>query len=1697
MSDLTPEQLAALDIARKLAAAGVPIFLAHPRETKLGFVLPDAWEQTVADPAVLDAWRPGMAVCALMGHGLDLLDIDPRNGGDIEALNGATPTSYAIAATPSGGMHSYIASLWVGSRDNIYPGIDVKGGYPPGTEGTSGRGFGFIAPTEGVSKVTGARVAYRWLIAPDLAKLATGDDDSGAGLAEHIRALKADSGSVAAAIGGPDWWREFANQREPHSEPAAQRAISEKLTEVVGWKREAGIGFRQTLLRAAMTLGGYVGGGYLPDDVAQAALTEACTAVWGSADGEDLKWIAQGLADGATRPFPVYSAADEILAAAGEEPTAWTIYSVIGTEPFDPSGTDQELAQDVSMRIKPALRYAGGSWVVRDQVVWYEAPDMADWAVSTLARVMPLGNLDADKDTEPYRQAARRAKFMGAGSAGVEKKLRAIARHPRDPLAVRLEELDTDHEILWAGGLPWNIRGSAEEPAIAEWISWDTPHMRSAFCTPARIPTPHWDAFLAAVWPDPLVRAWALRVLSIAFTGYADEAMPVLWGTERTGKSQTVSLLVKVLGGYAHAADPRLLAGVDNVHASVVYALKGRRLSFIDEGPRAGHLALERLKQLTGGTELTGNAMRANPVTFAPTHTLIMTTNNEPSITDPALRARMRIIPCNGDITAVRAARRALGPVWMTEAPGVLAQMMAQAARWLAEPDTARNEAAPEGIRAAVTDMVRGQDPVADWVDLCTVPATPGDQASVLYRHFCEWFDASAVHRRTSRPTSTAFGRRLTDIGYPAVELHLTGTPGTVRYRPLTVLGGTTGPWVPPPTVAVDNSAEKETSGGIAPQTRNGAGSESASAEQTRSTKPDGGENANCATANGANGSETDKTAKSGTVEPSAVGAVGGQSGGSCGAELPPSEKPRSDSTTKIFRDSGDSHTSLPEDQKNKKINIHPFVENSELPGENGKKLPTTPNDHGNVGTSAPSTSADPAGVVADSNCPPVSASAASASVEQKSINSDLVPDPASDITARLLASANAAKTTDPKISRIDQHRGENSNTSPDLGKLSKTDKSSTAKRTKLTPEQKEANRLARLAANAAERETARLAKIIELAGPILDLPATVLRGNPPRSVTVAEAVEAARRATERNGGTLVVDIETSGYPIGHRLHRVQSVQLGDLIEACDFDPHDAEQAEAIKLLIAEAPALGAFSATADLAPLAHMGLIDHESAWQRMEDLIHRAKLADPAGARSDAGEGLKALAASHLGPDSVSREADEARGALFTAAGWLTRPTVDTPPERNGWTQVDPRCATMISYACADVLDTAALAYRLPHPGEALINRERAFQRLTARISYHGAPIDRDHAENLLSEHVAAQNAAASVIRAHGIDKPGSTVQVGAALLARGARLPQTPTGKPSVAEGALQPMTDAAGDLGVLVRALLEYNKHDTAIGTFLRPYVNLCRYGDGRARPTVYTMEAATGRTSCVRPNFQNIPREGGFRKIITSDSGYLMIGADFSGVELRVAAALSQDQHLLSIILADDAAKRRDPKAKSDIHWKIAIAAYGPDATKSQRYNVKRGVFGRLYGSGVPGIAKTLGITMTEAQMIVEILDDMTPGLAAWSAGLRNQVKSGLTHFPSHSGRIIHLDPREPHKAGNYCIQGEAREIIVDALLDWAQTPWGTSVGIPVHDEWDAWVPEAEADAATEALVACMTREFRGVPILAEASEPCRYWADSA
>jgi len=188
----------ALAVARRLVECGIPVFVAEPATDaagdwdhrggtgKTGYWLPKAWQKKTAALSEVARWRPGMALCAVMGHGLDLLDLDPRNDGHTSHQelenDGVWPIMRGRAQSPSG-WHEFVASMGVSSRDNVRPGFDVKAG----TAG-EGHGFAFIAPTVKLSKTTGLVTAYRWDAEPNLEGLE--EDRSGERLADLIRALR-------------------------------------------------------------------------------------------------------------------------------------------------------------------------------------------------------------------------------------------------------------------------------------------------------------------------------------------------------------------------------------------------------------------------------------------------------------------------------------------------------------------------------------------------------------------------------------------------------------------------------------------------------------------------------------------------------------------------------------------------------------------------------------------------------------------------------------------------------------------------------------------------------------------------------------------------------------------------------------------------------------------------------------------------------------------------------------------------------------------------------------------------------------------------------------------------------------------------------------------------------------------------------------------------------------------------------------------------------------------------------------------------------------------------------------------------------------------------------------------------------------------------------------------------------------------
>jgi len=162
-------------------------------------------------------------------------------------------------------------------------------------------------------------------------------------------------------------------------------------------------------------------------------------------------------------------------------------------------------------------------------------------------------------------------------------------------------------------------------------------------------------------------------------------------------------------------------------------------------------------------------------------------------------------------------------------------------------------------------------------------------------------------------------------------------------------------------------------------------------------------------------------------------------------------------------------------------------------------------------------------------------------------------------------------------------------------------------------------------------------------------------------------------------------------------------------------------------------------------------------------------------------------------------------------------------------------------------------------------------------------------------------------------------------------------------------------------------------------------------DGFIRANYLQLGADTGRMSCREPNLQQVPRDKGFRQAAEAPEGWNFVVADFGQMELRLAAAESQDALMISAFQRDE-----------DLHTITAQAIY-PEPTedeaelKARRQVAKSANFGLLYGSGAKGLrdyAGAMGITMTveEAEKIRETFHNTYQGIHEWQRKNANLAK---------------------------------------------------------------------------------------------------------
>jgi DNA polymerase I len=177
------------------------------------------------------------------------------------------------------------------------------------------------------------------------------------------------------------------------------------------------------------------------------------------------------------------------------------------------------------------------------------------------------------------------------------------------------------------------------------------------------------------------------------------------------------------------------------------------------------------------------------------------------------------------------------------------------------------------------------------------------------------------------------------------------------------------------------------------------------------------------------------------------------------------------------------------------------------------------------------------------------------------------------------------------------------------------------------------------------------------------------------------------------------------------------------------------------------------------------------------------------------------------------------------------------------------------------------------------------------------------------------------------------------------------------------------------------LLRFKELEKQLSTYGHRLASRRHPVTGRLHPSFKIGGASSGRLSVEKPNVQNPPRGPTFRALFIPPPGHVMIGADYSQIELRVAALLSKDRNMLGAY-----------ERGEDLHRLTAASVAGvapADVTPEQRTAAKAVNFGNLYGQGPDGLAKTArlkyGVEMTreEAANALHRFHAAYPDLAAW------------------------------------------------------------------------------------------------------------------
>ena len=560
----------------------------------------------------------------------------------------------------------------------------------------------------------------------------------------------------------------------------------------------------------------------------------------------------------------------------------------------------------------------------------------------------------------------------------------------------------------------------------------------------------------------------------------------------------------------------------------------------------------------------------------------------------------------------------------------------------------------------------------------------------------------------------------------------------------------------------------------------------------------------------------------------------------------------------------------------------------------------------------------------------------------------------------------------------------------------------------------------------------------------------------------------------------VAMDTETSGLNVHSRDFRVRLVQFGNKTDAWVMDGEDWRGFVKDILREYQGRIIGHNLGGYDSAALRAVGIM---LPWEKVDDTLIAMRLAEP-----HRNAGLKDVTGR-----LISSRAADSQQQLHSAMkkhkwGWDTVPH-DLPEYR--------------FYAGMDViLNSRLYEHEVCQRGlnSPVYEMEMDVRAICSEMEWGGmrvnVPFAKRTADKLRQE---ASDLSLGIQSAHGFSV-SSNAQLSRWLLERGVKLSvMTGGGAPSVSKDALEiARYSATGEAADVMDAVLRSRKITKMAGSYFDNFVNMST--DGLLHPQIQTLQARTGRMSITNPAMQTLPRVSDDdpdarlvrQAIIPREDDHLIVSSDFSQIELRIIASLSEDQGLIE-------AFRDADESGGDLFVSTMRIVYGdPTLEKSdpRRSPIKNFMYASSYGAGTAKMAQTARVSVEEMRAVADAVHGRFTGIKRYMKTCERESIENDNWVTTPFGRRIWVDPDISYKALNAKVQSFAGDIFKHTMVNLAKAGLTEYMMCPVHDEVVFSVPGEELEEVRRIIADVMPYNDLAVPVPADPSPGVNDWSQA-